>query len=419
MTAASLTLPNFTTQDAAAYKANIDAMAKVYQRIAGAFAAHQVEIGSPQPDMAVAVDAGYILSNGALTEVAAQTVGGFATPSAGQERYDRVVIDAVTGAAARVAGTASTGSPSAGPPAIPAGKLPCCCVRFTETDFVVTNGMITDERVGSSGAAASGAHGSCILSLSGQTLTLSPRSGDKLRVAGTDCSVPSAGVTTTPAALGSPSPISTSYFVYAKATSGVVDGLELSTTGHSIDTTSGNVGIEIKTGDNTRTLVGQVRVNAAGAFVDSVTQRFVRNWFNDLGVSGVSGFSTDRTTASAEFTWAEPNTEIRVEFLAWASELVLAAFDGMMSNATGVSTTNVSIAFDDTTAEEVLARMSSVGAGVGVPIAGQVSLASLSEGYHYATLIACVTAATTATFKGSGTAGQRTTVKVNCNGNRA
>lgn len=68
-------------------------------------------------------------------------------PSAGQHRVDRVVVDVVTGVASRVAGTAVTGSPSATPPAIPAGKLPICQVRITSDDTVILNSMITDERL--------------------------------------------------------------------------------------------------------------------------------------------------------------------------------------------------------------------------------------------------------------------------------
>jgi len=154
MTTATYTRPNSTTQSATAYKGNIDAMAKVFERIAGAFAPHEQDQGSPAPEMSVRVDAGYILSGITLTEVAAQTVSGFTTPAAGQERYDRVVIDVSTGVASRIAGTASTGSPSAGLPALTTGKVPCCYVRLRDTDTVITNDMIVDERTAGGGTAA-------------------------------------------------------------------------------------------------------------------------------------------------------------------------------------------------------------------------------------------------------------------------
>jgi hypothetical protein len=150
MTVATKTQPNYTTQDAATYKAAIDGITAVHDRLGGAFAAHEQNVGSPSPDLSVRVDAGFIFSGVTLTEVAAQSVSGFTTPSSGQERIDRVVIDASTGVASRVAGTAVSGSPSAVAPAIPSGKLPCCQIRFTDTSTAVLNSMITDERIISS-----------------------------------------------------------------------------------------------------------------------------------------------------------------------------------------------------------------------------------------------------------------------------
>lgn len=147
MTVATKTQPNYTSMLAAAYKAAIDAITAVHDRIGGAFAPHEQDVGSPAPDLSMRVDAGFIFSGVTLTEVAAQTVSGFTTPSAGQERIDRVVIDATTGVATRVAGTAVTGSPSATAPAIPTGKLPCCQIRFTDASTTILNSMITDERV--------------------------------------------------------------------------------------------------------------------------------------------------------------------------------------------------------------------------------------------------------------------------------
>jgi hypothetical protein len=147
MTTITKTQPNYTTQSAAAYKAAIDGITAIHDRIAGMFNPHEMDVGSPAPDLAIRIDAGSLFVNGALVNVAAQTVTGFTVPSAGQERYDRVVINATTGVATRVAGTASTGSPSAGLPAITAGCLPCCYVRMTSSTAVITNSMIVDERM--------------------------------------------------------------------------------------------------------------------------------------------------------------------------------------------------------------------------------------------------------------------------------
>ena len=169
MTVATKTQPNYTTQAAASYKAAIDAITAVHDRMGGAFAAHEQDQGSPAPDLSVRVDAGFVLNGITLSEIAAQTVTGFTVPSSGQERIDRVVVDASTGVASRVAGTAVSGSPSATPPAIPAGSLPCCQVRMTSSATAVLNSMITDERVtfGMPYAAGNG------ISISGLTIATS------------------------------------------------------------------------------------------------------------------------------------------------------------------------------------------------------------------------------------------------------
>lgn len=140
--------PDYTTDLAAAYKAKIDAAFQVFERMAAWFAPHEQDVGSPAPDMSVRVDAGAVVNAQTITEVAAQTVSGFTTPGAGTVRIDRVVVDSSTGVASRVAGTPqSLGSPTAVAPAIAAGKLPVCQIAFTESDTVITNDMITDERV--------------------------------------------------------------------------------------------------------------------------------------------------------------------------------------------------------------------------------------------------------------------------------
>lgn len=147
MTTPTKTQPNYTTQDAATYKAAIDGVTAVYDRIAGAFAPHEMNVGSPAPDLAVRIDAGFVFTVTNVLEVAAQTVTGFTIPSAGQQRIDRIVINRNTGVATRVAGIAVTGSPSATPPLITSGNDPCCRILITSSDTVITNSMITDERI--------------------------------------------------------------------------------------------------------------------------------------------------------------------------------------------------------------------------------------------------------------------------------
>lgn len=137
--------PDYTdnSQSGSLYPTYIDAAIAVLARHGRWFAAHEQDQGSPAPELSVRLDAGYDLSG---NEIAAQSVGGFTIPSAGQHRIDRVVLNPASGVAYRLAGTAVTGSPSATPPAIPAGLEPICQVLITSADTVITNSMITDER---------------------------------------------------------------------------------------------------------------------------------------------------------------------------------------------------------------------------------------------------------------------------------
>lgn len=154
MTVSTYTRPNYSTQSGTAYPANIDAMAAAFERIAGAFAPHEQNVGSPAPDLTIVVDVGAVLdfsgSSPDLNEMAQQTVTGFTIPSSGQTRVDRVVIDETTGVARRIAGTPQTtgGSPTAVAPDIPPHSWSVCRVTITSADTAITNDMIVDERVG-------------------------------------------------------------------------------------------------------------------------------------------------------------------------------------------------------------------------------------------------------------------------------
>ena len=140
--AATPTLPDFTSQTASVYKANIDAGFAVADRLAWAFAPHEQDVGSPQPDMTVRLDAGALFDGTTLTEVSAQSTGTITAPTT-NPRIDRVVIDESTGAVSVIAGTEAP-SPSA--PAITAGKLPIARVALVVSQTSIDNADITDER---------------------------------------------------------------------------------------------------------------------------------------------------------------------------------------------------------------------------------------------------------------------------------
>lgn len=172
MTTGTYARPNYTTDLAATYKARIDAMARVFERFGDWFAPHEQSAGSPSPDLTIVVDAGFIWDGTTLSEKGQQTVTGFTIPASGT-RIDRICINETNGDALRVAGTAVAGSPSATPPAIPDGYMPCCQVSIASTDTAVSNAMITDERVlgGTTGGASETAAGTVELATAAEIKT--------------------------------------------------------------------------------------------------------------------------------------------------------------------------------------------------------------------------------------------------------
>ena len=132
-------LPNHTADTASEYKNNIDAAAAKQDLLAGQFYAHEADT----PDMTMVVDAGRMLSGGVLVVQAQQTTAAIVAPVT-DPRIDRVVIDENTGAVSVVAGVEAA-SPVAS--ALPVGVMPCCQVALAVGMSVITNDLITDERV--------------------------------------------------------------------------------------------------------------------------------------------------------------------------------------------------------------------------------------------------------------------------------
>jgi hypothetical protein len=134
--------PDHETQSGAVYKAAIDNSLAAMSRIAVAFAPHEQDT----PAMTVRVDAGDLLVSGAIVHQAAQNSATITAPSGTDHRIDRVVIDSLTGAVSVVAGTPGVEG-AVTPPDIPTGKLPVCQVALAHGMTVITNDLITDERI--------------------------------------------------------------------------------------------------------------------------------------------------------------------------------------------------------------------------------------------------------------------------------
>lgn len=248
---------------------------------------------------------------------------------------------------------------------------------------------------GESLASTSSSHGECRLTKSGVNLLLSPQDGNQVLIDGVPQVVPSAGVTLAATGLT----IDTDHFIYVFM-SGATMTLEALTTGHSTDSSTG---VEIKTADSTRTLVGLGRPITGPAWQDAADQRFVISWFNRKDIRGFANFTTNRTsTSSANPPTAEIDQEIRNEFLTWGDEAVTAMASG--GNESSVPT-NVftALSYDATgTVDPTQTALPASGQPLSVGFANAAD--SLSEGYHFLT-VKGATSSGTGTWRGSGTVG--------------
>jgi hypothetical protein len=262
-----------------------------------------------------------------------------------------------------------------------------------------------------------------ILTLSSATaLKFAPYNGSWLRHNGVLRRIPTAGI----AGLGNTSVYvngtsgqnlgaSTTYYVYAFDNAGTITGdFRTDGSGHITDIGAGNEGNEVRASspgvpDATRTLIGMCRTNSSSQFVDSITQRFVRSWFNQRVVSALNTFTLSRTTNSTA-SWVELNTEIRNEVLLWNIDNWLVQITGSMSNNTAGANSQAAIGIDGITPEASGTRAHSVSANNAEPLAGLTlkGPGDLTEGYHYATLLGKVSSGT-ATYEGA-TAGWKAAV---------
>lgn len=238
----------------------------------------------------------------------------------------------------------------------------------------------------------------CRLIKDGTDIRLIRMNGSRVVINGASQVIPSAGVSLAPTGLTP----STLYYIYAYMVSTTMT-LEASATGHSTDTSTG---VEIKTGDATRTLVGMVYPITGPAFAETSAQRLVISWFNRRPIYGTGRFSTIRTSTSTSY--AEINSEIRVQFLCWADQALQFAASGGAYNS-GVNQTLTSIGIDSATVPQDVAAF---GSGVNAQPVGLVHSVTLAEGYHYATVLGRVSAGTGNWYTNTDNAGERFTLKV-------
>lgn len=221
------------------------------------------------------------------------------------------------------------------------------------------------------------------------SLRFTPFKGDMLKINGAVVRIPASGITglaNTGAFVNGLAAqnlaANTLYYVYAFLNSGVVTA-DFSTTGHSTSATAGNIGTEIKTGDDTRSLIGMVFTDASSQFRDALTA----TWFNRRTRSFQSIVATV-ATPGAYFLEVGGGSSIaspgcRVYFLVWGDENTVEATAQADVSVTASNNVGYACAIDGSIGG--FAQMTpffTTNHNTGTVS----SSATLSEGMHYAVL---------------------------------
>jgi hypothetical protein len=238
-------------------------------------------------------------------------------------------------------------------------------------------------------------------------LTFTPFNGDRIKINGTIYPMPAAGI----AGLGNTGvyvngtagqnlAASTTYYVYAFNNSGTVTA-DFSTTGHATSTTAGNVGTEIKSGDDTRSLIGMCRTNASSQFADTGKQRFVRSWFNRPPAQLNAPFTANSTFTTT--TWAEVGGGNRTEFVCFADDRVQISHIGQYSHSLTTAWVAASIGLDGIATIvgiEVLSFPSQGAANFRISYS-TTYYGYLADGYHFFVPVAASSTATATVYSGA------------------
>lgn len=118
---------------------------------------------------------------------------------------------------------------------------------------------------------------------------------------------------------------------YAYAVAGVT--VEFSTVAPVMDTATGSLGVMIKTGDKTRTLVGMVFTDASSHFISTVAGQLVRSWRSDPGFRSLVSITATVSPANS-LTFAAVSATLNVAFLSWTGEIVTAVAQGAAAKNT-------------------------------------------------------------------------------------
>jgi hypothetical protein len=223
--------------------------------------------------------------------------------------------------------------------------------------------------------------------ISTAALAFKPYNGDTIKINGAVMQIPSGGI----AGLGAPTSvflngvaaqtlaINTTYFIYAFSNSGTVTA-DFSTTGHSASATAGNVGTEIKTGDDTRSLIGMVRTGATVIYASDLQ---TASWFNRRNKTATTAFTSGAGTAGT------------INFVTWAEESYSIGAAGIGTQTTLNANVSITLQIDAGSVGNASGGTTTVATG-NVPVSNSLAMSS-AEGNHALSILISVNAGTTST----------------------
>jgi len=184
------------------------------------------------------------------------------------------------------------------------------------------------------------------------------------------------------------------YYVYLFDNAGTPT-IDYSGSGYVYDTAAGNIGVAVKTADNTRSLIGFVATNASAQFADSSANRQVSSWFNR--VSKVSMGASSSGASSTSTSWAEISSSCRVYYISFVDEEVLVTLSGAAAHGTANGGLYLSFGLDGSQIGPAsLVTSSAAGQWIGASAVGRFGASE--SAVHYFTPFCLLTTAGTASF---------------------
>ena len=212
--------------------------------------------------------------------------------------------------------------------------------------------------------------GQCYLRLNGSDLQLIRSNGKLLTINGANYEIPSSGVSLAPTSLSS----ATVYHIYAYMSGGTMT-LEASTTARETSTTTG---MQVKTGDPTRTFVGWARTNGSTQWVDNSISAHVISWFNPRKKALLSVQTANNAFTSTSM--AKISTVYDLFFLIHPDYAPELRFNGSAFASVSGIRVSVACAVDSTVYEGCLIQPADTG---GLSVSSTAVAPSLSEATAY------------------------------------